>query len=159
LGSLTSQATAAQVRSAVQYFLALCTNNCRKGYMGAAVESLGLVTRDFYPDLVPAVDRQLREVGPQFLGFFWHGVGRALSFSRQYFLPVLRTVWSGVDSEAHNAPDKLNAMAGLSWAVTMVNLRQPAIMENVVRSNADEGPLAGGFTNGVTSSLIMRIDT
>ena len=159
LGNLTSQASAGQVRGAVQYFLALCRNNSRKGYLGAAVESLGLVTRDFYPDLVQRVEQELRQVGPEFLGFFWHGVGRALYFSRQYFLPVLRTVWTGVDSTAGNAPDRLSAMAGLSWAVTMVNLRHPAIVENVVRSYFEQSDLAEGFTNGVASSLIMRTDT
>lgn len=159
LGSLTSETSAGQVRSAVEYFLKLCKSNCRKGYLGAAVESLGLVTRDFYPDLLVLVDQELRQAGPEFLGFFWHGVGRALYFSRQYFLPVLSSVWSGVYAEARNAPERLSAMAGLSWAITMVNLRQPAIMENVVRSHVEHSDLAEGFTNGVVSSLIMRIDT
>src|SRR5712671_3426763 len=159
LGKLTSQASAEEVRGTVDYFLTLCRNNCRKGYLGAAVESLGLVTRDFYPDLLQRVDQQLRQVGPEFLGFFWHGVGRALYFSRQYFLPILRTVWSGVDSEAHSAPERLSAMAGLSWAITMVNLQQPAIVENVVRSYVEHSQFAEGFTNGVISSLIMRSDT
>ncbi len=159
LGKLTAEASAEEIRGAVQYFLTLCKSNCRKGYLGAAVESLGLVTRDFYPDLLHKVDQQLRQVGPEFLGYFWHGVGRALYFSRQYFLPILRTVWSGVDAEAGNAPDRLSAMAGLSWAVTMVNLRQPEIMENVVRSTSEPWHLADGFTNGVISSLIMRVDT
>ena len=80
-------------------------------------------------------------------------------FSRQYFLPVLRTVWTGVDSEAGNAPDRLSAMGGLAWGVTMVNLRQPAIVENVVRSYFEHSDLAEGFTNGVVSSLIMRMET
>jgi hypothetical protein len=159
LGNLTSEASGGQVRDAVQYFLTLCKNNSRKGYLGAAVESLGLVTRDFYPDLLQRVDQQLRQVGPEFLGFFWHGVGRALYFSREYFLPVLRTVWSGVDSEAGSAPERLSAMAGLSWAVTMVNLRQPAIVQNMVRAYIEHSDLAEGFTNGVISSLIMRADT
>jgi hypothetical protein len=159
LGNLTSEASNEQIRSAVEYFLALCRNNCRTGYLGAAIESLGLVTRDFYPDFVQRVDRQLRHAGPEFLGYYWHGVGRALYFSRQYFLPVLRSVWNGVDNEAHNAPDRLSAMAGLSWGVTMVNLRQPAIVENAVRSYPGHSDLAEGFTNGVISSLMMRTET
>jgi len=159
LGNLTSEASNQQVRDAVEYFLTLCKNNCRKGYIGAAVENLGLVTRDFYPDLVQRVDQQLRQVGPEFLGFYWHGVGRGLYFSRKYFLPILRSVWSGVDREIHNAPDRLSAMSGLSWGAVMVNLRQPAIIENVVRSCMEHSHLAEGFTNGVVSSLIMRSDT
>ena len=80
-------------------------------------------------------------------------------FSRQYFLPILRTVWIGVDSEASNAPDRLSAMAGLAWGVTMVNLRQPIIVGNIVRSYFEHSDLAEGFTNGVVSSLIMRTET
>jgi len=159
LGNLTSETSDAELGSVLEYFFTLCVNNCRKGYLGAAVESLGLVTRDFYPDFLQRNDRYIRATRPEFLGFFWHGVGRALYFSRQFFLPALRSVWSGVDEEAHNAADRLSAMAGLSWAVTMVNLRQPAIMANVVRSHIEDGPLADGFTNGVVSSLIMRTDT
>ena len=159
LGNLTSEASAEQFRETLRFFLATCENNCRKGYLGAAVESLGLITRDFYPDFVQRVDQGLRQVGPEFLGFFWHGVGRAMYFSRQYFLPILRTVWTGVDSEASNAPDRLSAMGGLAWGVTMVNLRQPAIVENVVRSYFEHSDLAEGFTNGVVSSLIMRMET
>jgi hypothetical protein len=159
LGTLTSQASPDQVRGVLEYFLILCRSNSRKGYLGAAVESLGLVTRDFYPDLLPLVEQQLRQVGPEFTGYFWHGVGRALYFSREHFLPVLQTVWSSVDTEAINAPDRLNAMAGLSWAITLVNMCQPAIMENSVRLYLEHSDLADGFTNGVISAIIMRTDT
>jgi len=158
LGNLTSEASAEQFRETVRFFLATCESNCRKGYLGAALESLGLITRDFYPDFVQKVDQALRQAGPEFLGFFWHGVGRAMYFSREYFLPVLCTVWTGVDSEASNAPDRLSTMAGLAWGVAMVNLRQPAIVENVVRSYFEHSDLAEGFTNGVVSSLIMRVN-
>lgn len=159
LGDLTSEASAEQIRETVRFFLTTCQHNCRKGFLGAALESLGLITRDFYPDFVHKVDQGLQQVGPEFLGFYWHGVGRAMYFSRQYFLPILCTVWTGVDREAGNAPDRLSAMAGLAWGVTMVNLRQPAIVENVVRSYFEQSDLAGGFTNGVVSSLIMRTET
>src|SRR5262249_50707794 len=54
---------------------------------------------------------------------------------------------------------RLNLMAGLSWAVTLVNMRQPAIMENVVRSCVEHSEFAEGFTDGVVSSIIMRQET
>lgn len=159
LGALTAEPSPEQVHDALKYFLALCRNNSRKGYLGAAVESLGLVTRDFYPHLLAPVEQQLHRVGPEFLSYFWHGVGRALYFSREYFLPVLRTVWSGVEKEASNAPDRLNAIAGLSWAITLVNMRQPAIMETVVRSHVEHSDLGTAFTDGVVSAIIMRTAT
>ncbi len=158
LGDLTSEATPDQVRSVVEYFLFLCRSNSRPGYMGAALESLGLQTRVFYSDLLHRVDQQLRLTAPEFLGFFWHGAGRGLYFSREYFLPVLRSVWCGVDEEARNTPDRLSSMAGLNWAVTLVNMRQPEIIQNMLRSPI-ESDLIQGFTNGAVSSVIMREDT
>lgn len=146
-------------RAALEHFVSLCRNNSRKGYLGAAVESLGLVTRDFYPELIGIVPEQLHLIAPELMGFFWHGAGRALYFSREYFLPVLTTAWSGIDEEAKACPDRQSAMAGLSWAVTLVNMRQPAIMQHALPSYTQDASLTQGFANGVASSIIMRQDT
>lgn len=151
--------SATETRELLKQFVSLCRDNARPGYLGAAIESLGLVTRDFYPDLLDVVHQQFVEVAPELVGFFWHGAGRALYFSREYFLPVLSTVWSGINEEAQTCPDRESAMAGLAWAVTLVNMRQPAIMENVLRSQTERSTLAHGFTDGVISSIIMRQDT
>jgi hypothetical protein len=158
LGTLTSQASPKEVRSALEDFLFLCRTNARAGYLGAAIESLGLVTRDFYPDLLSRVEQQLIQIGAEFLGNFWHGVGRALYFSREYFLPFLRTVWSGIDRETTSARDRLSATAGLSWAVTLVNMRQPSTMESILRSYIEHSDLTAGFTNGAVSAILVRAD-
>jgi len=146
-------------RLALEQFVRLCSDNSRKGYLGCAIESLGLVTRDFYPDLLDVVHEQFQRVAPELVGFFWHGAGRALYFSREYFLPVLTTVWSGIDEEARSCPDREGAMAGLAWALTLVNMRQPEVMQNALPSYTGDASLARGFANGVTSSIIMRQDT
>jgi hypothetical protein len=159
LNTVTPQSSAREIRSVLEQFVGLCRNNSRPGYLGAAVESLGLVARDFYPEIVPAVNQHLQEVSPQFAGFFWHGVGRALYFSRAYFLPILRTAWGSIDREAGHGLGRTNVMAGLAWAVTLVNMRQPMIMENVLRSYIEQSSLADAFTNGVASSILMRQDT
>lgn len=145
--------------SVLEQFVTLCRNNARDGYLGCAIESLGLVTRDFYPDLLTVVARQFQQVAPELAGYFWHGAGRALYFSREYFLPVLTTAWSGIEQETLNCPDQLSAMAGLSWALTVVNMRQPAIMEHALPSYTQNANLARGFANGVASTVIMRQDT
>lgn len=161
LGALSSDSADEEIRSVVMEFVDLCRENSRDGYFGAAIESLGLVARDFYPDMVDHLARQLRSVHPGLIGFFWHGVGRALYFSRQYFIPVLGTAWEAMDLEARRDEDRLNAMAGLAWAVTLVNMRQPEIMEGVLQNRpySDTAPLADAFMNGVTSSMILRADT
>jgi hypothetical protein len=105
------------------------------------------------------VQRQFQEIAPQLAGFFWHGVGRGFYFSREHFLPVLSSASSSVEEEVHNCADRKSAMAGLAWAVTVVNMRQPAIMENILRRQTGQLSLADAFTNGVISSIIMRQDT
>ena len=158
LGNLTSEASESEIRSAVEEFIELCRRNSRTGYLGAAIESLGLVTRDFYPDLLKSVDQQLRSTAEELTGFFWHGVGRALYFSREYFLPVLCTVWSGIEVEVPEGRDRLNAIAGLAWAITLVNMRQPGIMEGALQSYVSSG-MESAFSNGVSSAVMMRSDT
>ena len=159
LTTVTHESPANEVRDVVQRFVRLCRDNSREGYLGAAVESLGLVTRDFYPDMVGLVDGQLQEVAPELRGYFWHGVGRALYFSRAYFLPILRTAWGSMDQEAEHGLGQMNATAGLAWAVTLVNMRQPKIMEGVLQSYIEHSALGDAFANGVSSSIMMREDT
>jgi hypothetical protein len=141
----------------------MCRQNSRPGYVGAALESLGLVTRDFHPQaLVPVIDRELGPLDEEAQAYFWHGVGRAIYFSPTYFLPVGRSPWQAVEMARGEAPHELgrqNAIAGLAWAVTMVNLLQPQVLESVIRQHADEFARDDAFSDGVASSLIMRYDT
>jgi len=159
LGELTTESTPEEVRVALQQFLAVCKDNSRPGYLGATIESLGIVSRDFYPDLFPVVAEQFRTIAPEHIGFFWHGVGRALYFSRRLFLPFVLSAWSDVNVEATTEAERLNAMAGLSWAFTLVNMLQPAIIEKALQRYAQDSPFAEAFSNGVCSSIIVRSDT
>jgi hypothetical protein len=61
--------------------------------------------------------------------------------------------------EAPHELGRLNAIAGLAWAVTLVNMLQPQVMEAVIRQHADEFARDGAFSNGISSSIIMRYDT
>jgi hypothetical protein len=163
LDGLTAQSPADQVRDVVRRFLALCRQNSRPGYVGAALESLGLAARDFHPQaLVPLLDRALAELDPDAQAFFWHGVGRGIYFSPTYFLPVGRSPWQAVEmakGEALHELGRLNAIAGLAWAVTMVNLLKPQVLAAVVRQHADEFARDDAFSYGVASSIAMRCDT
>jgi hypothetical protein len=153
--------TEADLRRLLTEIVALDRANSRPGYLGAALESLGLVTRTFHPTLVPAVDQQLRVVAPEALGFFWHGVGRAIYFYPVNFLPC--SAWQGFEMAAREAPDelaRLNAEAGMAWAQVLVNQRQPHILyELIVQPHGEELRARGGFVNGLASSIMMRYDT
>jgi hypothetical protein len=146
------------VRAVLLDFVTLVDENSRRGYEGAAYESLGLVTRFWHSQMVGLVGARLEEVAPRAVSYFWHGVGRALYFLPLYFVPGLLSPWLAVEREAPDELAYLNMTAGLSWATTIVNVRQPEIMENFLRTQAEDLPSEGAFTNGLMSSLIMGID-
>jgi hypothetical protein len=158
VSELAPGSSASEARAILQQFLELCKTNSREGYLGCAIESLGIVSRDFHPDVLNLVAQEFQEVAPEFTGFFWHGAGRGLYFGRKYFLPGLCALCN-VEEIAKTEQQQLSAIAGLSWATALVNQRHPAIMENQVRLHLDDSPLVRAFTNGVVSTTIMREDT
>ena len=162
LQTITAKSSASDVRKAVQNIVTLCQNSSRQGYAGAAIESLGLVSRWLH-DLptLKAVDEQLAAIAPDLLGYLWHGAGRAVYFSPQNFIPGIHTPWRAVEMCKTEAPHELgrrNMVAGFAWAVTLVNMRYPVIMETVLKYHGEEFSRDDAFSNGVMSSIIMRYD-
>ena len=149
---------AADIRDVLLEFVALVKTNSRKGYEGAAYESLGLVTRFWHSQMVNIVDQHMQEVEPEAVAYFWHGVGRSLYFFPTYFVPGLWSAWIPVEQEPPNELAKLNMIAGLAWATTVVDVRQPRIMETILKSYGDIVSKTPAFTNGVMSTLIMGSD-
>ncbi len=147
---------------AIARFAALCRGSSRPGYAGAALESLGLATRTFYPNLMTLLDREIPGVEPDLHGYFWHGAGRAMYFDPMNMLPSMNAPWRAIrrlDTEAPHDLAYRNALSGLAWALTVVNMRYPAVMEAFLRHHADLATANDAFTNGVTSSILMRYDT
>jgi hypothetical protein len=157
------------IRHALERILALCRENSRPGYEGAALESLGLIARNgqFYgetrPDeMVHLVSRELAHLDSEALEYFWHGVGRAHYFLPIHFIPGYGSIWHAVGMIRRAVPNRcawLNAMAGLAWGVTMVNIRHPQIVANLLRSHGAHLSVDDGFANGVASSIMTRYDT
>ncbi|HEV8132789.1 MAG TPA: hypothetical protein VGQ81_16200 [Acidobacteriota bacterium] len=158
LETVTPYSPESKIRDMLREFITLCDENSQKGYVGAAYESLGLVTRTLHAQMVPVVDKQLSEIAPEVLGYFWHGAGRALYFLPIYIVPGMLSPWRAIDREPPHDVGRLNARAGLAWATALVNIRQPQIMENVVRYHGDQLSENDAFSNGVSSSLIMSWD-
>ena len=162
LQTVNAKSSPADVRKAVQNIVTLCKNSSRPGYTGAAVESLGLVSRWLH-DLptLKVVDEQLAAIAPDLLGYLWHGAGRAVYFSPQNFVPGIHTPWRAVEMCRTEAPHELgrrNMVAGLAWAITLVNMRYPLIMETVLKYHGEEFLRDDAFSSGVMSSIIMRYD-
>lgn len=150
-----------ELRRTIATILQLCRDNSRPGYAGAAYESLGLVTRTFHAGLVGAVDRAVRDVAPDLLGYYWHGVGRALFFAPVNFVPGSdRFIFEMAWREAPDEPARLSALAGAAWAYSLVAQRDPRILAGlVIEPIGEELARNGGFANGVASSTMMRFDT
>jgi hypothetical protein len=83
-------------------------------------------------------------------------------FDPMNMLPSVNAPWRAIRRLETEAPHPLayrNALSGLSWAITVVNMRHPIVMEAFLRHHADLARANDAFGNGVTSSLMMRYDT
>lgn len=159
------------IQKSLRQITALCRENATPGFEGAALESLGLITQNgqFYSETRPAsmvriVARELKNIEDQeAFEFFWHGVGRAHYFLPINFLPGYGSIGHAVQMIRQATGDDetawLNAVAGLAWGVTMVNIRHPKILANYLKSHGDEIGEDDALANGVGSSIMMRYDT
>jgi len=162
LETITPQSSESKIREAVRQFVVLCRNNARDGYAGAAYESLGLVARNLYPEIVQIIARQLSETGNELVAYFWHGVGRAIYFAPTNFLSWNSSPWRGVEMtqrEPTNETARRNALAGFVWALTLVNIRQLEILEAFLKHHGHEVTANDAFSNGVTSAIIIWHDS
>jgi hypothetical protein len=161
LGALRWNTPAREVSRMVAEIVRLDRDNSLPGYVGAAYESLGLVSRSMHPTMVTAIDRAVREVAPEVRGYFWHGVGRALYFWLFNFLPCSDwQIFQMARREAPDEPARLNTFAGCAWAYVLVNQRQPRILADlIIKPHGRALAQDGAFANGVASSNVMRWDT
>jgi len=161
LKQISSESTPEEIRAAILRFGTLCRRSSRRGYTGAALESLGLATRTLYPNLMHAIDAQLETADPELVSYFWHGAGRAIYFSPTTMLPAFNAPWRAMKeiSEAPHETAYLNMLSGLSWAITVVNMKNPEVMEAFLRHHTATLAASTAFSNGVTSAMLMRFDT
>ena len=157
VANLTPWSTDMEFRDALTVFLNLVRQNSMPGYEGAAVESLGLVSRTWHGQLVNQISSHLLEIDTDTFEFFWHGAGRAMYFSPMYMLPGL-SPWDAADNEPPNETACRNARAGVAWAFTIVNVRHPEIIANFLRYKANRIAGNDAFADGVYSTLIMAGD-
>ena len=157
IDKLTPWSSETEVLDALKRFLERVRESSMAGYEGAALESLGLVTRTWYPQLVRLISNNLLALDSDAAEYFWHGAGRAMYFSPMYMLPGL-SAWDAADQEPPDEVARLNARAGVAWAFTIVNIRQPAIAANFLRYKSSRISDNDAYTNGLTSTLIMAGD-
>lgn len=154
IANLTPCSSSTEIDNALTTFLKMIDDNSQECYKGAALESLGLVTRTWYVQLVGLIYDRLALIDGPASEFFWHGAGRAMYFSPMYMLPGF-SPWHAAEQEPPNETARRNARAGVAWAFTIVNVRQPEIASNFLNHRSEEISGNDAFTDGVYSTLIM----
>lgn len=154
LNPLTPYDCPRHFEAALAQFAALVQSNCRPGYLGPAYESLGLVARTWFPQLVPLLDLALVDRDDEILEYFWHGVGRALYFNPVYLIPG-KSAFAGARLEAPSDIAYRNAIAGASWAFALVNLRSLDTVANLLPQYLVESKYPPAISNGILSTLLM----
>jgi hypothetical protein len=151
-----------EIRRVLVQFVTVCRDNFSTGYLGAAYESLGLVTRNLYPQMIPKLDQQLTQIDGDLLAYFWHGVGRGIYFAPTNFLPDGNSSGRALKltcEEPRHELGKRNALAGLAWAMTLVNIRHPEILEGFLKHHGSQLDDSDAFINGVSSSVVIWRDS
>jgi len=155
---LTIDSSTQDVERVLRAFIKLCNNNSRQGYVGCALESLGLVTRCFNYPMVDLVQRVLADVDPITWEFFWRGAGRALYFSPGHMMQPLFSPWIAAEMEAPNERALKILKAGISWPTNIVNMRHPEVFEDLIKRRGAAEENEGTIRHGVAASTTMAMD-
>jgi len=155
---LQPDSTIREVERVLMLFISLCENNSRPGYVGCALESLGLVTRCFNYPMTDLVQSTLHSIDPIAWEFFWRGAGRALYFSPGHMVQPLYSPWIAAAQEAPNPRAHRILKAGISWPTNIVNMRSPEIFEDLIRRRGAAEENEGTIEHGVAASTTMAMD-
>jgi hypothetical protein len=162
LSTLDSK-NSSESEQAVNSFIEFCRRSLHPGYREIAYEGLGLATRNLHPQAIRIIEEALSRISPELAEYFWHGVGRAIYFSPSNFSPHRNAPWKGFIAclhEADSPSQRRNAVAGFAWALTLVNIRHPAVMAAFLRHHGTALHEEAAFYNGVCSALtIWRISS
>jgi hypothetical protein len=148
----------AGLRPALQDYVETCRAASRPGYEEMAFEPLGLVARLLDASLVPEIARALDGIAGPWRELFWHGVGRGLYFLPANAPPTRSAPWAGLEDCRREPPDERgrgSAASGFSWALTLVNLRHPAVVERFLAHHAAPGRPGDPVAEGVVSALLL----
>jgi hypothetical protein len=174
LDALPPRPAPAELRRGLARFVALCREISRPGYAAAAIEGLGLVARTLHPGLVTAAGEQLARLDDgggttekggaaadghgQLVATFWHGVGRALYFLPSNAPPPCSAPWRAIGMARREPPHAVgrdNAMSGLVWALTLVNLRHPEVLAALLSHHSPAAAECGPMADGISSAIAL----
>ncbi|HLX09813.1 MAG TPA: hypothetical protein VKY89_18300 [Thermoanaerobaculia bacterium] len=157
-------ATAGVADAALRRELAAYLTACREiapTYAAALIEALGFIARLQHPRRAGELAGELARLDRDAHACFWHGIGRGLYFVPGRTASWTSTPWRAIAALTREVPQgeaRDHALAGLAWAATMVNLRHPQVMAEILRRNAADLAAAPGFAHGVGSALLVCHD-
>lgn len=134
-----------------------CRREALDGYHEMVFEAMGLVAATLYPQLVPEIGRHTAGSEDQ-SALFWHGVGRGLYFQPATFLPVRAAQnWPARLAQCRHRGESASAnlIAGLAWAMTLVNLRDPELVRKWLAEHGTKPSWHKPLQNGMNSALIV----
>jgi hypothetical protein len=133
-----------------------CCGECSApGFDRVALEATGLAVRTFRPDLARRLDEHLRRE-PELRRCFWHGVGRGTYFAPSNWMSTPGVAWQSIGAlpgVGDDAAARRNAVRGFAWAVTLVNLGAPGVLERYARAMIDAYEI-DELTCGVQSAIV-----
>jgi len=138
--TLTSIEAGKREEEILAEFCVECERVSFEGFRGIMQEVFGFAVRTMYPHLLERLDGCLHRTDAEFWERFWHGVGRGIYFAPSNIPPFRALPWSGIAMCLRESTDKIarrNALSGFCFALTMVNLRTPEVLEAFFRHHAE----------------------
>ena len=171
-GGLESRSGSGRFEDAITRFEALCRDNASSSDQAeVALEALGLVASVFFAPLRPGFESALR-IRPRLRRLYWHGAGRGAYFSGSQLLPGYGSISRAASKTIQRAPDaeaRRDSLAGLGYALTMVNIEHPSVLAGglvdlgpSIDESADRLPselgsdLGTGLGTGIAGALAMQ---
>jgi hypothetical protein len=146
------------IRRELELFFHEIHHQARPGFIEILYEALGLYARNLFPELIFKLDRQMSSCSLPVRDFFWHGIGRGAYFAPSNLPPWRSNPWRIFETIATEAPDQsafCNLLAGSAWALCLVNIRTPQVMESVLCHHGSSLQTIPAFRNGIVSSLCI----
>jgi hypothetical protein len=159
--ALRSMRAGAPPGDSLRELAGVCRELAPPGLAGVAFEGLGLVARLRRAKAVPLFARVLAEMDGDLEAYFWHGVGRGLFFILGDAFPSGSPSGRALERALREPPPGLgraNALAGLAWAMSLICLPHPEILDLFLRRHASriaEAEAGGPIRQGVATAALM----
>jgi hypothetical protein len=160
LAPLHPEGAAGTFDAALDRFAELVKDNARPEFAAVTFEALGVMVRRFLPRLHGAVSARLLARDARLAAYYWHGAGRAIYFLPDFFLPSPGAASGALETCRREPPEasfRLDAVAGLCFASTMINLRHPELLVRLL-PHLEPGE-AEAMASGVAGALMTRHHT